>query len=317
FGMKLKNQTTFSDLKKTFLEDEKRESTKKIQQRIQEKFVSEPFAFSKGVAQGTLKLLEQGVNIPQKAYEAANAWMTNPYREIEKSEEVGRKSRSFFQNAFSNPGQTLKSLYHSGKNLFLEKTNTYLKIGVEDRAEQIGKSAPNIAFGILTNLARMPVTLTGMAERLRNKVLSRGYPLGFNNRKEFVELGKRIENEILKNHEATLYVRGSSVEGLDFKKNYLFDKGHKGTSDIDVSIVSESLLKELNEKAVDTFGKGTRTVPFGISKRILLKNSKIAGYEIFLRNLYKEYKREITLMVYKNHEALSNRQGNFIPIPRK
>jgi len=135
-----------------------------------------------------------------------------------------------------------------------------------------------------------------------------GVPYGFRNMQEFRDFGGRLRSEFERggHRDAEHYLRGSALTGRSFKEGRPFDRG-PNPSDLDIAIVSQTLVRRAEELRVPLMGQG-RTV--AIKRRQL----DALGLTSQARRLSDAQGRDVNFMIYRSLDVIK-RRGPYRSIP--
>ena len=137
----------------------------------------------------------------------------------------------------------------------------------------------------------------------------RPVPLGFPNPESFASFGRQLYAGLNAAGYPDVYaaVRGSAVTGESFRTRAPFDAGRR--SDLDVALVSPSLLQTAKDLRIGLRSGGHRTGP--------LKDNDLRelGLPDLARKLSQRVNRAVSIMIYDSPSAIEERGSN-VPIPR-
>jgi hypothetical protein len=183
------------------------------------------------------------------------------------------------------------------------------------KAWQTDEGKGKIAFDVVSNL--LPFTKLEEFEKFAKIGTFQEIPLGAGDILELKNFGsKSVEgmNKMgIKEAEAGLYIKGSSVTGVNFRTGKPFDVGR--VSDWDISIVSPTLLKRIEKAGVKLRSGGRRTPSLDLTKKWPRKYIKKAGLAPLAKELSEMMGRNVTFMVYDSLETLASR-GEYLSIPK-
>lgn len=174
-----------------------------------------------------------------------------------------------------------------------------------------GKAAPSHPATAAHSRVRQDPIYRRRAISALHGLRNGGIPLGFANRQSFSAFGKQLHDGLREagHQNAQGYLRGSSVTGISFKTGKPFDQGRR--SDLDVAIVSPQLFERFASWSTkdDIRGGGTRSGPLSDGQLSRLGISRVQ------QSLRETSGRTVTLMLYKNIDALADR-GAYRAVPR-
>lgn len=135
-----------------------------------------------------------------------------------------------------------------------------------------------------------------------------GVPYGFSSKAQFEEFGRTAWDRLAasRHNDAEPYLEGSAVTGYKYTTGQLFDVGRR--SDLDIAIVSRSLMARAKALGIGLRGRGTRTDP--------LKPKQLRSLELddFTEQLKARSNRKIGVMIYESKEALDLHAPS-LPLP--
>jgi hypothetical protein len=304
FHLNASDQKRWDSLKEAYGQAKEQDSGKSTQDHLKETFAS-PFYFAKGVAEGSLKLLESGVAPILRAGSETLLFIQNPKAYLEDQGDERKTLQSKIKGVILHPVDFLHRLSEGIKDGVTEGIVHFITEPEAQRSEAVGKLAPGIALNLVGGEA---LKIEALASDLAKVNEIQRIPFGFKNYEEFEKFGATLKHglEQMGITDAQAFLRGSSVTGNSFRTGLAFDVGR--TSDFDVAISSPSLLERAKSVGIQLRSKGTRTSPL---KGKLLERIELTH---LVNDLNKDVGREISVMLYISPEAVYSRGPN-LPFP--